>query len=316
MEKRGATLLELSIVIAIIGTLTIFGMRYFRQERDDVRYKVTKAKIKQLKDAIVSYYAEYNHFPQDIADLKPKYIRDVPVKTGWKTDIEMVEDSDIPKLRYRILYRGVDQIITEPVVPPWKEDVYRNLKLKDIFDMKHYPSKIMVGKSSVYSYKDDEEFIGKDEYGRDLPNDMYGEYVFGASMEIWILAPDDPETSANDPGHDFKFSITSGEIVDILCDDPNAEYENSGSEFSGKSNKSLVHYEFGIDGCSYATLFTLEVFKPRMTDTKIFYGSHEIFSVPELELEAHTEGTQTVYLRPEIPVIVNRPLYEDTRKLN
>ncbi|HUO94930.1 MAG TPA: prepilin-type N-terminal cleavage/methylation domain-containing protein [Steroidobacteraceae bacterium] len=78
--KRGFTLLELLVVMAIIATLlTIAVPRYFRSlERS--REAVLRQDLATLRDSIDKFYGDTGKYPTVLADLVDRhYLRGIPV---------------------------------------------------------------------------------------------------------------------------------------------------------------------------------------------------------------------------------------------
>lgn len=79
-ERRGFTLLELLVVMAIIATLLTIAMpRYFRSlERS--REAVLKQDLSALRESIDRFYADTGKYPPTLAVLVERhYLRSIPV---------------------------------------------------------------------------------------------------------------------------------------------------------------------------------------------------------------------------------------------
>jgi general secretion pathway protein G len=97
--RRGFTLLELLVVMAIIATLlTIAVPRYFRSlERS--REAVLKQDIAALRESIDKFYADSGKYPETLAALVEKrYLRSIPVdpiaKSAEKWIVVHAEDPE------------------------------------------------------------------------------------------------------------------------------------------------------------------------------------------------------------------------------
>jgi general secretion pathway protein G len=79
-RRRGFTLLELLVVMAIIATLlTIAVPRYFGSLQRS-REAVLKQDLTTLREAIDKYYGDTGKYPQSLAVLVEKhYLRSIPV---------------------------------------------------------------------------------------------------------------------------------------------------------------------------------------------------------------------------------------------
>ena len=98
-SRRGFTLLELLVVMAIIATLlTIAVPRYFRSLQRS-REAVLKQDLTTLRESIDKFYGDTGKYPQTLAALVEKhYLRGVPVDPIAKTaDKWIVVNSDDPE---------------------------------------------------------------------------------------------------------------------------------------------------------------------------------------------------------------------------
>ena len=98
-RRRGFTLVELLVVMAIIATLlTIAVPRYFRSlERS--REAVLRQDLTTLRDSIDKFYGDTGKYPQTLAVLVEKnYLRRIPVDPIAKAaDKWIVVNSDDPE---------------------------------------------------------------------------------------------------------------------------------------------------------------------------------------------------------------------------
>jgi general secretion pathway protein G len=86
---RGFTLIELSIVLAIVGLLlTLAVPRYFHSV-DNGKLSVQRQNLSTMRDAIDKFYADLGRYPDTLEELvSRKYLRAVPVdpvteKANW-----------------------------------------------------------------------------------------------------------------------------------------------------------------------------------------------------------------------------------------
>ncbi len=98
-ERRGFTLLELLVVMAIIATLlTIAVPRYFRSlERS--KEAVLKQDLTTLRESIDKFYGDTGKYPPTLAVLVEKrYLRKIPVDPIARTAEKwIVVNSDDPE---------------------------------------------------------------------------------------------------------------------------------------------------------------------------------------------------------------------------
>lgn len=78
--RRGFTLVELLVVLAIVATLlTIAAPRYFGSI-DKSKEAVLRENLYQIRDAIGKYYADRGKYPETLDSLaNDKYLRKVPL---------------------------------------------------------------------------------------------------------------------------------------------------------------------------------------------------------------------------------------------
>jgi general secretion pathway protein G len=98
-RRRGFTLVELLVVMAIIATLlTIAVPRYFRSLQRS-REAVLRQDLTTLRESIDKFYGDTGKYPQTLVVLVEKhYLRSIPVDPIAKTtDKWIVVNSDDPE---------------------------------------------------------------------------------------------------------------------------------------------------------------------------------------------------------------------------
>ncbi len=77
--RKGFTLIEILVVLAIIATLlSLVTPRYF-QSIDRSRETMLKHDLSQMREAIDNYYGDKNAYPETLDDLvQHKYLRAIP----------------------------------------------------------------------------------------------------------------------------------------------------------------------------------------------------------------------------------------------
>jgi len=120
--RFGFTMVELMAVLVILGLLAAFVARNFMGTTENARVKVTKASLRALDDAVLSFKMDTKRYPTEEEGLsvlieapsdvdnyaQGGYLRtkDLP-KDGWGNDFIYVRmmDGDLP---YEILSYGAD----------------------------------------------------------------------------------------------------------------------------------------------------------------------------------------------------------------
>ena len=86
--KKGFTLVELLIAIAILGILATIGMGSFRTAQLRGRDGERKSDLKQISNALELYHSDYNRYPaaivfgSELTDGKTSYMKEVPEDPG------------------------------------------------------------------------------------------------------------------------------------------------------------------------------------------------------------------------------------------
>ena len=78
--KRGFTLIELMVVLAIVATLLTLALPRYFSSVDKSKEAVLKENLWQMRDAIGKYYADRGKYPESLQALATdKYLRSVPL---------------------------------------------------------------------------------------------------------------------------------------------------------------------------------------------------------------------------------------------
>ena len=78
-KKKGFTLLELLVVLAILAILIAIAIPVYKNQKEKAAITAHNANVRVLETALESYKQDHNgELPKDIDDLDPEYIKSVP----------------------------------------------------------------------------------------------------------------------------------------------------------------------------------------------------------------------------------------------
>ena len=93
-SRKGFTLIELVLVIAIIAILAAVIAPRFMSQMPKAKISATKANLENMRSALGVYIAEGNKWPTNPTALKaalvPKYMRAIPYETISDTKSNMI----------------------------------------------------------------------------------------------------------------------------------------------------------------------------------------------------------------------------------
>lgn len=78
LGKKGFTLVEIMIVVAIIGLLAAIAIPNFVQARTSAQTNACISNLKQIEGAMVLYNLDNGSDPAALSDLAPDYLKAVP----------------------------------------------------------------------------------------------------------------------------------------------------------------------------------------------------------------------------------------------
>jgi general secretion pathway protein G len=79
-RRRGFTLIELMVVMAIVATLLTLALPRYFGSLDKSKEAVLKENLYQMREAISRYYADKGKYPESLDGLAAeKYLRKVPL---------------------------------------------------------------------------------------------------------------------------------------------------------------------------------------------------------------------------------------------
>ena len=106
-SRRGFSLLELSLVIAIIGVLMAVAAWNIVGQGDQAKKKATIATMNVVKNAVDSYYLEHSAYPTVLNNLvTAQYLQDPP-QDGWARALSYTPTGD-PQRPFELRSLGSD----------------------------------------------------------------------------------------------------------------------------------------------------------------------------------------------------------------
>ena len=80
VTRRGFTLVELLVVLAVVATLLTLAVPRYFGSIDKSKEAVLKENLNQMREAISRYYADKGKYPESLETLAgDKYLRKVPL---------------------------------------------------------------------------------------------------------------------------------------------------------------------------------------------------------------------------------------------
>ncbi len=102
--QKGFTLIELIVVVSIIGILAGIAMVNLKNMTRKARETALKDNLFTMRKAIDNFYADKQHYPASLEELRPNYLHAIPkdpitLQVDWeevREDPLSLEGGDIP----------------------------------------------------------------------------------------------------------------------------------------------------------------------------------------------------------------------------
>jgi len=92
-RSRGMTLIEIMVVLVILGMIaTAIGVNVFSALKD-AQIKTTRLDLQNLSDGVDRYHVETGNWPDNLAALAPKFVKDVR-KDPWGNEYQYLRSGD------------------------------------------------------------------------------------------------------------------------------------------------------------------------------------------------------------------------------
>lgn len=96
-KKKGFTLLELLVVLAILAILIAIAIPVYKNQKEKAAITAHNANVRVLETAVESYKQDTGNFPGKIEDLNGNYIKTVPKVPSGAVKNSKAEKYDIGK---------------------------------------------------------------------------------------------------------------------------------------------------------------------------------------------------------------------------
>lgn len=77
-KKKGFTLLELLVVLAILAILIAIAIPVYKGQKEKAAITAHNANVRVLETAVESYKQDHGEYPENVDALKGNYIKSVP----------------------------------------------------------------------------------------------------------------------------------------------------------------------------------------------------------------------------------------------
>lgn len=77
-KKKGFTLLELLVVLAILAILIAIAIPVYKNQKEKAAITAHNANVRVLETALESYKQDHGEYPENVDALKGNYIKSVP----------------------------------------------------------------------------------------------------------------------------------------------------------------------------------------------------------------------------------------------
>lgn len=99
--KKGFTLIEVMVVVALIGILSAIIYANFNDARQDARNKALRSEIKAVQLALELYKAQNDEYPVLVNSLVPEFMADLPTSADSANPSCIIDyDSDGSSYKY------------------------------------------------------------------------------------------------------------------------------------------------------------------------------------------------------------------------
>jgi|GEM_PF-6851392 len=256
MKRRGFSIIEMVIVIAIIGILAIFALTYYVNVIFDAKMTKTKMLMEQVKNACSRFYTDNGVYPSSVKSLVPKYISPLP-KSAWGDAIELS-------------FGEVNEVVT--MVPDGEKKRRYPILMDTIGFGKDNAFDINSLSTAVFSFaKTSVSPVGTGEA-----------HLFNVTMQLQFKTVITAKTLSQ--GADFRFYVTEAEIAEATLQDGTSleitsrDGERNAFEYSDatKGSETIL---IKINNCKRSSNIGFELFRPLDEGIPMYYGLKKIIQI-------------------------------------
>ena len=252
---RGFSLVEVSIVVVIVGILTVFAMEYYSGSLNDIKASRTKLLMEQVRDACKRYALDYGRYPSEIKEMIPKYLKENP-RSPWNTPI-LLKFGDVNEVSCTF---------------PWGEEKRTiNVKLDNLgFGKDNRTDVSALAKQAMSFYKTNSY----------RPTGEVDIFNVDLEMQVKTLITD----YSIELGSDFRFFVTDADVVEVTSDYlgsieilPFNGSPSKGFDYSSKASFDTIRIK--LANCRRLTSFTVNLFRPLEAGVVFYYGERKILEL-------------------------------------
>lgn len=96
-KKKGFTLLELLVVLAILAILIAIAIPVYKNQKEKAAITAHNANVRVLETAVESYRQDHGKYPETVDALKGNYIKSVPNLPAGAVKDSDAKEYDIDK---------------------------------------------------------------------------------------------------------------------------------------------------------------------------------------------------------------------------
>ncbi len=104
-KNRGVTLIEIMLMIIVLALLSLYTFAKLQSRSQQLLERTAAVEMKNLLEASLAYYADFQHWPEDLAALWETYLPQSAQCSPWPGEQEEAEESN-KRCPGKKLYQG------------------------------------------------------------------------------------------------------------------------------------------------------------------------------------------------------------------